>query len=87
MKRAFLAIVALALALFAAAVAPVLKSDPGLVRVHFLGWTVETSLLVLVLGLVLIWVLVWVLLRLWKMPAETARRMREQRALVQLENI
>ena len=85
MKRAFLAIFAIGLALFAAAVAPVFKSDPGLVRIHFLDWTVETSLLVLVLGLVLIWVLVWALLRLWKMPAETARRMREQRALVQLE--
>lgn len=85
MKRIFLVIVALGLALFAAAIAPVFKSDPGLVRIHFLDWTIETSVLVLLLGILLLWILVWALARLWKMPAETARRMREQRALVQLE--
>ena len=85
MKRVFLVIVAVGLALFAAAIAPVFKSDPGMVRIHFLDWTVETSVLVLLLAIVLLWVLVWVLSRLWKMPAETARRVREQRALVQLE--
>jgi HemY protein len=85
MKRVFLVIVAVGLALFAAAIAPVFKSDPGMVRIHFLDWTVETSVLVFLLAIVLLWVLVWVLSRLWKMPAETARRMREQRALVQLE--
>ena len=85
MKIAFLLLVAIALALFAAAIAPVFKSDPGLVRIHFMDWTVETTLLVLVIGIILIWVLVWLFIRIWKMPAETARRMREQRALVQLE--
>jgi len=85
MKRVFLVVVAIGLALFAAAIAPVFKSDPGLVKIHFLDWTVETSVLVLLLAIVLLWVLVWVLTRLWKVPAETARRMREQKALMQLE--
>ena len=85
MKRTFLIVVAVALALFAAAIAPVFKSDPGLVRIHFLGWTIETSVLVLVLGTLLLWLLVWFFIRLWKMPAETARRIREQRSLAQLE--
>jgi HemY protein len=85
MKRGFLILVAIALALFAAAIAPVFKSDPGLVRLHFLGWTVETTLLVLVFAILLVWFLVWLAVRMWKMPAETARRMREQRSLRQLE--
>ena len=34
---------------------------------------------------VLLWLLVWFVVRLWKMPAETARKVREQRALAQLE--
>ena len=85
MKRVFLVVVAIGLALFAAAIAPVFKSDPGLVKIHFLDWTVETSVLVLLLAIVLLWVLVWILTRLWKVPAETARRMREQKALMQLE--
>jgi HemY protein len=84
-KRAFLLLMAIALALFAAAVAPVFKSDPGLVQIHFRGWTVETSVLVLILALVSAWMLVWLIVRLWRMPAETARRIREQRAMVQLE--
>jgi HemY protein len=85
MKRIFLALVAVALALFAAAVAPVLKSDPGMVRIHFLGWTVETTLLVLTLAVVLVWLLAWLAWRLWRMPTEAARRIREQRSLAQLE--
>jgi len=85
MKRAFLLLVAIALALFAAAIAPVFKSDPGLVQIHFRGWTLETSVLVLILAVVFAWLLVWLIARLWRMPAETARRIREQRAMVQLE--
>ena len=85
MKSGFRILVAVVLALFAAAIAPVFKSDPGLVRLHFLGWTVETTLLVLVFGILLLWILVWLAVRLWKMPAETARRMREQKSLRQLE--
>lgn len=85
MKRTFLVVIAVALALLAAAFAPVFKEDPGLVQIHFRGWTVETSVLVLALAVLLIWALAWLLLRLWRMPSETARRMREQRALVQLE--
>ena len=75
----------MALALLAAAVAPVFKADPGMVQIHFRGWTVETSVLILILAVIVLWVLVWALLRIWKMPAETARRIREQRSLAQLE--
>ena len=85
MKSSFLLLIALVLALLAAAIAPVFKSDPGMVQVHFRGWTVETSVLILVLAVLALWLLVWVFIRLWKMPAETARRIREQRSLAQLE--
>jgi HemY protein len=84
-RTAFLVIVAIVLALLAAAVAPVFKSDPGLVQIHFRGWTMETSVLVLCLALAAAWLLLWLAVRLWRLPAETARRIREQRALVQLE--
>jgi len=84
-RAAFLLIVAIALALLAAAVAPVFKSDPGLVQIHFRGWTVETSVLVLCLALVSAWLLLWLVVRLWRLPTETARRIREQRAMIQLE--
>ena len=85
MKSSFLIIIAIVLTLLAAAIAPVFKADPGIVQVHFQGWTIETSVLILVLAVLALWLLVWVVLRLWKMPAETARRIRDQRALAQLE--
>ena len=85
MKAAFLVLIAILLALLAAALAPVFKTDPGMVQIHFLGWTLETSVLVLVLAVLLVWILVWAIIRLWKMPTEAARKMREQRALGQLE--
>ena len=85
MKAAFLVLVAIILALVAAALAPVFKADPGMVQIHFLGWTVETSVLVLILSVLLAWILVWFIIRIWKVPAETARRVRDQRALAQLE--
>jgi HemY protein len=85
MKKTFLVLIAVVVALLAAAIAPVFKADPGLVQIHFRGWTVETSVLVLVVGFLVLWFLAWFLVRLWRMPGETARRLREQRALVQLE--
>jgi len=85
MKAAFLVLVAILLALLAAALAPVFKADPGMVQIHFRGWTVETTVLVLILGVLLLWVIVWVVVRLWQMPARAARRVRDQRALAQLE--
>lgn len=85
MKRSFLVLIAIGLALLAAAIAPVFKSDPGMVRVHFQGWTLETSVLVLLLALLALWLIVHLIIRMWRMPAQTARRMREQRALAQLE--
>ena len=85
MKKSFLVLMAVVLALLAAAIAPAFRVDPGLVQIHFRGWTLETSVLVLTVGVIVIWLLAWFLVKLWKMPAETARRIREQRALVQLE--
>ena len=85
MKKSFLVLMAVVLALLAAAIAPAFRADPGLVQIHFRGWTLETSVLVLTVGVIVIWLLAWFLVKLWKMPAETARRIREQRALVQLE--
>jgi HemY protein len=85
MKRAFILLVALALLLLAAALAPIFKSDPGQVLIHFMDWTLETSVLVLAGALLLLWLGVSLLVRLWRLPLETARRVREQRALAQLE--
>jgi HemY protein len=85
MKKSFLVLMAIGLALVAAAIAPVFKTDPGLVQIHFRGWTVEMSVLILLLGILMVWLLAWVLLRLWKLPSETAQKVREQRALRQLE--
>ena len=85
MKRSFLVVIAVGFALFAAAIAPVFKSDPGLVQIRFQGWTIETSVLILILAAAAIWISVHFIFRLWRMPAETARRVREQRALAQLE--
>jgi len=84
-RTAFLVIVAIVVALLAAALAPVFKTDPGLVQIHFRGWTLETSVLVLCLALAAAWLLLWLAIRLWRLPTETARRIREQRALIQLE--
>ncbi len=85
MKRTVLVVITIALALIAAAIAPVFKSDPGLVQIHFQGWTVETSVLILALAAVVLWLVVHFIIRLWRLPAESARRVRERRALVQLE--
>jgi HemY protein len=56
-----------------------------MVQIHFLGWTIETSVLILILAVLGGWLSVWILVRLYRMPAETARRIRDQRALAQLE--
>ena len=85
MKRGFLVLLVLLLLLAAGALAPVFKSDPGHVLINFGDWTVETSVLVLITALVVLWVSVQLIVWLWRMPVETARRMREQRAFKQLE--
>jgi HemY protein len=85
MKRSVLFLIALALLLLAGALAPVFKSDPGQVLINFRDWTIETSVLVLVVAVLLAWLLVQIVLWLWRLPAETARRVREQRSLKQLE--
>ena len=85
MRRSALLLIALALLLLAGALAPVFKSDPGHVLINFRDWTIETSVLVLVAAVLLTWLLVQLLLWVWRLPAETARRVREQRSLAQLE--
>jgi len=85
MRKAFLLLLALFLALLAAALAPVFLTDPGVVQIRFRGWTLEMSVLVLILGILLIWLALYLLVKVWSLPAETARRVRDQRALKQLE--
>jgi HemY protein len=85
MKRSFLLLLILALLLLASALAPLLKSDPGHVLINFGDWTIETSVMVLVSALLILWFAVQIVVWLWRMPVETARKMREQRAFNQLE--
>jgi HemY protein len=84
-KRSVILLTALGLLLLTAAIAPVFKNDPGLVQIHFLGLTIETSVLVLLGGFLLLWAIVQLLIYLWKLPAETARKVAEKRGLAQLE--
>jgi HemY protein len=85
MKRSFLLVLVLFLLLLAAGLAPVFKSDPGHVLINIGSWTVETSVLVLAGALVLLWFAVQLFAWFWRMPANTARKMREERAFKQLE--
>jgi len=85
MKRSFLLLLILALLLLASALAPLLKSDPGHVLINFGDWTIETSVLVLASALLLLWFAVQLAVWFWRMPVETARKIREQRAFNQLE--
>jgi len=85
MKRSFLLLLILALLLLAGWLAPVFKSDPGHVLINFGDWTIETSVLVLATAFLLLWFAVQMVVWLWRMPLETARRVREQRAFKQLE--
>ena len=85
MKRGFLLLLILALLLLASALAPMFKSDPGHVLIKIGDWTIETSVLVLASALLLFWFSVQIAVWLWRMPVETARKMREQHAFKQLE--
>ncbi len=85
MKRWLLLSLVFVLLLAAGALAPLIKNDPGHVLINFGDWTVETSVLVLVMALLILWFSVQLAVWLWRMPVETARRMREQRAFRQLE--
>lgn len=85
MRRSFVILLILALLLLAGALAPMLKSDPGHVLINFGDWTIETSVLVLAIALVILWFAFQIVIWLWRMPLETARKMREQRAFKQLE--
>jgi HemY protein len=85
MRRSVLLLSVLALLLLTAALAPFFKSDPGIVLIHFRQWTIETSVLVLAGAVILLWLGAQLVLWMYRLPAETARRVRERRALVQLE--
>jgi HemY protein len=85
MKRSLLLLLILALLLVAAGLAPMFKSDPGHVLINLGNWTIETSVLVLGSALLILWFVVQIVAWLWRMPVETARKMREQRAFNQLE--
>ena len=85
MKRSFLLLLILALLLAAGALAPLFKSDPRHVLINFGDWTIETSVLVLAIAMLVLWFIFQVAVWLWRMPVETARKMREQRAVRQLE--
>lgn len=85
MRRGLLLFSILALLLLTAALAPLFKSDPGLVQVHFLDWTIETSVLVLLGGLLALWALIQLLFWLYQLPARTAARVADKRAMVQME--
>jgi len=84
-KRSVLLLTALGLLLLTAALAPLFKNDPGFVQIHFLGWTIETSMLVLIGALILLWLLVSLAFWLWRLPAQTAQKVAERRGLAQLE--
>lgn len=85
MKRSVLLLLILALLLLASGLAPLFKSDPGHVLINFGDWTIETSVMVLVSSLLILWFAVQIVVWLWRMPVETARKMREKRAFNQLE--
>jgi HemY protein len=85
MKRSFLLLLILALLLLAGWMAPMFKSDPGHVLINFGDWTIETSVLVLATAFLGLWFIVQIIAWLWRMPAETARRVQEKRAFKQLE--
>lgn len=85
MKRGLLWLLVLVLLLAAGALAPMFKNDPGHVMINFGNWTVQTSVLVLAVAFVLLWLLVQLLVWFWRAPVVAARRMRDQRALKQLE--
>jgi len=85
MKRGLLVALLLALLLAAGALAPVFKTDPGHVVVNFGDWTIETSVLVLIVALLLAWLALQIVTWLWRKPVTTARRLSEQRAVRQLE--
>ena len=85
MKKGILLLLLLVLLLVASALAPMFKSDPGHVLINFGAWTIETSVLVLATAVLLLWLAVHIAVWLWRMPLESARKLKEQRAFKQLE--
>lgn len=85
MKRSVVIVLLLVLLLGAGALAPLFKTDPGHVLINFGDWTLETSVLVLIIAFLTLWISAQIIFWLWRVPVVAARRMREQRAFKQLE--
>lgn len=85
MKRWVLLLTVLGLLLLTAALAPLFKSDPGIVQIQFLDWTIESSVLVLLGGVLLTWAGVQLVVWLYRLPARTAARVAQRRAMEQME--
>lgn len=85
MRATILLISGLLLVVLAAFLAPILKADPGYVLVRFQGWSLETSVLVLIISLVLIFALIRLAFWLWRWPLRAAERMRENTSRKRLE--
>ena len=85
MRSTSLLLGSLLLLLLAAFLAPIFKADPGYVLIRFQGWSLETTLLVLLLALVVVYMLMRLLTWLWRSPLRSARAMREKSARKQLE--
>jgi len=85
MRNLILILGALFLVVLAAFLAPVFKADPGYVLVRFQGWSLETTVLVLIVALVLAVVLVRLAFWLYRWPLRTADKLRENAARKRLE--
>ncbi len=85
MRAIILIISGLLLVVLAAFLAPILKTDPGYVLVRFQGWSLESSVLVLIVSLLLIFVLIRLAFWLWRWPLRTAERVRENASRKRLE--
>lgn len=85
MRTIILIISGLLLVVLAAFLAPIFKADPGYVLVRFQGWSLETSVLVLIMTLVLAFILIRLAFWLWRWPLRTAERVRENVARKRLE--
>lgn len=71
MRRLFLILLALALLLAGAWLAPRLLDDAGYVMVDIGGWRLEASLLVLVGAVLLAWLVLWLIFAFFRLPRRT----------------
>lgn len=86
MKRLVLIVLALAVLLIAALLAPRLLEDPGYVMVDLGQWRLEMSMLTLAMLVLLAWVILSLVFGLLRLPGRVLRHRRESRSRRQLEN-